>query len=98
VFVVSNAEPETGIALTAIDGEHDHRFLTSWQQLRTDPDLVAELNALKLGFQAREISTATSKPNPPSSPPSKSAVAKACNPNVLTPKVNSCGRCRRKSH
>lgn len=52
VFVVPEAEPETGIALTAIDGEHDHRFLTSWAQLRADPELIAELNALKLGFQA----------------------------------------------
>ena len=51
VFVVPDAEPETGIALTVVGAEHDRRFLTSWEQLRADPELVAELNALKLAFE-----------------------------------------------
>lgn len=37
-----------GVALTAIDGEHDRRFRRGWQRIAADPALVDEYNALKL--------------------------------------------------
>lgn len=40
----------TGIALTAVGGEHDRRFTRSWQRLAARPDLLAEHNELKLRF------------------------------------------------
>ena len=35
------------MALTAVGGEHDRRFLIAWRRLRSDPQLLAEYNALK---------------------------------------------------
>jgi GrpB-like predicted nucleotidyltransferase (UPF0157 family) len=46
-FVRADAELDTGVALTAVGGEHDLRFLTAWRRLRSDPQLLAEYNALK---------------------------------------------------
>lgn len=47
-FVVGGARPDTGIALTALGGEHDRRFVAAWERLAADPELLAEYNALKL--------------------------------------------------
>jgi GrpB-like predicted nucleotidyltransferase (UPF0157 family) len=46
-FVRPNAEVETGVALTAVGGEHDRRFLSAWSKLRRDPQLLAAYNELK---------------------------------------------------
>jgi GrpB-like predicted nucleotidyltransferase (UPF0157 family) len=46
-FVRADAEADTGVALTAVGGEHDGRFLIAWWRLRSDPQLLAEYNALK---------------------------------------------------
>ncbi len=55
-FVAKNAPVATGIALTAMGGEHDRRFLVAWERLRRDPRLVEELNALKLEYEgARDL-------------------------------------------
>jgi hypothetical protein len=37
----------TGIALTAIDDEHDRRFRQTWERLANDPDSVERFNAAK---------------------------------------------------
>ncbi len=47
-FEIPGAQPPTGIALTAIDGEHDRLFRRSWQVLAADPRLLAEYNEMKL--------------------------------------------------
>jgi GrpB-like predicted nucleotidyltransferase (UPF0157 family) len=46
-FVRTDAEVDIGVALTAVDGEHDRRFLSAWRRLRSDPQLLKEYNALK---------------------------------------------------
>ena len=46
-FVRADPEVDTGVALTAVDGEHDRRFLFAWRRLRSDPQLLREYNALK---------------------------------------------------
>ncbi len=47
-FVVRDASIPTGIALTAIRGEHDRRFVTAWDRLRRDATLLRAYNELKL--------------------------------------------------
>jgi GrpB-like predicted nucleotidyltransferase (UPF0157 family) len=49
-FVVPNRSIPTGIALTTIGGEHDQRFLLAWDRLSREPQLLQELNALKLTY------------------------------------------------
>ncbi len=46
-FEVPGVEPPTGIALTAIDGEHDRLFRRSWQLLAADPQLLDAYNEMK---------------------------------------------------
>jgi GrpB-like predicted nucleotidyltransferase (UPF0157 family) len=46
-----DAPIETGLALTAIGGEHDQRFVFAWDRLRSDPQLLEEHNALKLKYE-----------------------------------------------
>ncbi len=46
-FEIAVAEPPTGIALTAIDGEHDRLFRRSWQLLAADPQLLDAYNEMK---------------------------------------------------
>jgi GrpB-like predicted nucleotidyltransferase (UPF0157 family) len=46
-FVRADAQVDTGVALTAVGGEHDRRFLIAWRRLRSDPHLLADYNALK---------------------------------------------------
>lgn len=46
-FEVLGADAPTGIALTAIDGEHDRRFRRTWELLAADPRLLASYNELK---------------------------------------------------
>jgi GrpB-like predicted nucleotidyltransferase (UPF0157 family) len=41
----------TGMALTAVGGEHDRRFTSGWERLHRDPDLLAEYNDLKRRFE-----------------------------------------------
>ncbi|QIG38783.1 hypothetical protein G5T42_04185 [Microbacterium sp. 4R-513] len=42
-----DAQPPIGIALTVVGSEHDHRFTTSWDRMRTDAAARAAYNALK---------------------------------------------------
>ena len=42
------------LAVTPIGSEHDLRFTRSWQRLRTEPDLLAEYNELKLAGETLE--------------------------------------------
>jgi len=42
-FEVPRVEPPTGIALTAIDGEHDRLFRRSWQLLAAGPKAARRL-------------------------------------------------------
>jgi GrpB-like predicted nucleotidyltransferase (UPF0157 family) len=49
-FLVPGATVPTGVALTAIDGEHDQRFLGAWERLRSDPELLSAYNDLKLSY------------------------------------------------
>lgn len=46
VFDIPGAR-STGLAVTPIGSEHDHRFTASWDRLRADAELRAEYNALK---------------------------------------------------
>ena len=50
-FVVPNASIPTGVALTAVGGEHDQRFVLAWDRLSREPQLLEELNALKLTYE-----------------------------------------------
>ncbi len=50
-FVVPHKSIPTGVALTAIGGEHDQRFLLAWDRLSREPRLLEELNALKLSYE-----------------------------------------------
>ena len=49
-FIALDASIATGIALTAIGGEHDHRFIIGWDRLACDRRLLEEYNALKLKY------------------------------------------------
>jgi len=51
-FIALNASIATGIALTTIGGEHDHRFIVGWDRLACDRRLLEEYNALKLNALA----------------------------------------------
>jgi hypothetical protein len=42
------AELPTGLAVTPAGSEHDVRFRRTWRKLASDPDLLAEYNAVKL--------------------------------------------------
>ena len=53
-FVREDAEVDTGVALTAVGGEHDRRFLTAWRKLRSDSQLLEEYNALKEAHDGAE--------------------------------------------
>jgi GrpB-like predicted nucleotidyltransferase (UPF0157 family) len=46
-FEVPGADPPVGIAVTAIDGEHDRRFRAAWARLAADPAERARYNELK---------------------------------------------------
>jgi GrpB-like predicted nucleotidyltransferase (UPF0157 family) len=46
-FIRADSEVDTGVALTAVGGEHDRPFLVAWRKLRSDPQLLTEYNALK---------------------------------------------------
>ena len=46
-FGVPDADPPVGIAMTAIDGEHDRRFRSGWAKLAADPAERAAYNELK---------------------------------------------------
>ena len=37
----------TGLAVTPMHSEHDERFRRTWRALRTNPELLAQYNALK---------------------------------------------------
>jgi GrpB-like predicted nucleotidyltransferase (UPF0157 family) len=50
-FVAPNASIATGIALTAVGGEHDRRFLVAWERLKRDPLLLGKYNELKLEYE-----------------------------------------------
>jgi GrpB-like predicted nucleotidyltransferase (UPF0157 family) len=50
-FVEPNAPVATGIALTAVGGEHDRRFVVGWERLKREPLLLGEYNALKLEYE-----------------------------------------------
>jgi GrpB-like predicted nucleotidyltransferase (UPF0157 family) len=50
-FVAPHALVATGVALTAVGGEHDRRFLVGWQRLKREPLLLEEYNALKLEYE-----------------------------------------------
>jgi GrpB-like predicted nucleotidyltransferase (UPF0157 family) len=39
------------VALRVIGDEHDQRFVGGWDLLRSDPQLLAEYNALKLHYE-----------------------------------------------
>ncbi len=47
-FEIPGADLPTGVALTAIDGEHDRLFLGSWRRLASDRLLLTEYNDTKL--------------------------------------------------
>jgi hypothetical protein len=47
-FAVPGARLPTGIAVTPTGSEHDVRFRRTWRLLSTNPDLLAEYNAMKL--------------------------------------------------
>ena len=53
--------PPVGVALTAIGGEHDERFVRGWQRLATDPRLVDEYNALKSRHVGDAVAYETAK-------------------------------------
>jgi hypothetical protein len=46
-FEIAGADPPIGIALTAIDGEHDRLFRRTWQLLASDPGLLTAYNEMK---------------------------------------------------
>ncbi len=46
-FAVRSSEPPAGIAVTAIGGEHDRRFVDGWRRLAADAGLRHAHNELK---------------------------------------------------
>jgi hypothetical protein len=50
-FVAPHAPVATGVALTAVGGEHDRRFLVGWERLKREPLLLEQYNALKLEYE-----------------------------------------------
>ncbi|TCM47763.1 GrpB family protein [Kribbella sp. VKM Ac-2568] len=47
VFDIPDRELPTGLAVTPVNSEHDHRFTHAWRLLANDPALRAQYNALK---------------------------------------------------
>lgn len=52
-FAVPDADPPIGVALTAIDGEHDRRFRRSWARLAADESARMAYNAIKRAHEGR---------------------------------------------
>jgi GrpB-like predicted nucleotidyltransferase (UPF0157 family) len=50
-FAAPNGPVATGVALTAVGGVHDRRFLVGWQRVKREPVLLEEYNALKLEYE-----------------------------------------------
>ena len=50
-FVAADRAIPTGVALTAIEEEHDQRFVRGWDRLKGDLQLLAEDSALKLNYE-----------------------------------------------
>jgi len=55
-FAVPDADPPIGVAVTAIDGEHDRRFRRSWGRLAADPAARMAYNALKRAHEGGPVS------------------------------------------
>lgn len=50
-FVSPASQIATGVALTAVGGEHDRRFVVAWDRLKRNPQLLDEYNALKVKYE-----------------------------------------------
>jgi GrpB-like predicted nucleotidyltransferase (UPF0157 family) len=50
-FVAPASRIASGVALTAVGGEHDRRFVVAWDRLKRNPQLLEDYNALKVQYE-----------------------------------------------